>query len=192
MRGSPNISPTGRRAQSCWRRPVPMEKRGVRTRLRLGWSATHRCVVFCSSARRRWRCDGFGTRSRALLQRDLRCGSNYLFLGLSFARALRASSMARCSGLPYSMQLRRRSSIAFRASLVRAGTWAMSISKTAESEGVCHRYVAGLFIRPFFALGSANGDSTVRLCTAKRYRIRRFVRRTPNCLLGIQERKPAR
>ena len=37
---------------------------------------------------------------------------NYLRLRVNVARDRRASSMARCSALPYSMQLRRRSSIA--------------------------------------------------------------------------------
>lgn len=64
---------------------------------------------------------------------------NYLRFGFIAASARRASSMALCSGLPYSMQLRSRSSIAVNAALTRVGIWAKSASKTAESYGVCQR-----------------------------------------------------
>lgn len=64
---------------------------------------------------------------------------NYFRFGFIAAKARRASSMARCSGLPYSMQLRSRSSIAVSATLTRVGIWAKSASKTAESYGVCQR-----------------------------------------------------
>jgi hypothetical protein len=57
----------------------------------------------------------------------------YLRLRVNVARDRRASSMARCSALPYSMQLRRRSSMAPRAALTREGIRVRSISRTAES-----------------------------------------------------------
>src|SRR2546421_11334448 len=57
MGGSPNTSPTGRHARSCWPRRVHTPKPATRTKSQSVSSATPPSAASCSSVSRPWRLD---------------------------------------------------------------------------------------------------------------------------------------